>query len=575
MIEKILKGTSLSAGIAIGRPTFLNRNQFHTTRHLLDESAIEGEIDRYRSALFKSRRDVKRLQKQLEAEAVIEGVLILEAELEMLRDPLITVEIENRIRIRKQQASFVFQQAVVEFQKKIQAIEEPFFTDRLNDFQDLARRVLAYLHESTPCSIPKAGVNTIICASELTAMDAASAKACAVEGFITEIGGSASHAAIIAKAKKIPFVTGIDLKWIRHRGDQLLILDGAGGKIILSPSEKTIREYQQLQAQLISNRINMEKVIPWPAETKDGHSIRLMANIDGTCEMESVKEMGGEGIGLLRSEYLFLPTQSEPSEEEQFLVYKAVAEIMGDAPVTIRTFDLSGDKIGLQAVSKVMKTGKSKRLPERSFFIRPTLLRTQLKAILRASAHGNVNILFPMIATLQELKEGKKMVKEVAEELEIPLKVRVGCMIEVPSAALLADHFADECDFFSIGTNDLVQYALAIDRGVQGKNSRHDLLDPSVIRLIKLVSQEAKRANIPVCVCGEIAADPRFVPLLIGLGVKELSVAIPHLPVIKDVIRKMHFSEAACLTDQVMQLRSSEEILELLDREYLRIVSHH
>ena len=394
-------------------------------------------------------------------------------------------------------------------------------------------------------------------------MDVAGVQNNTVCGFVTEIGGSFSHAAIMAKAKNIPYVTGIDLKWIKQKRDSTLILDSISGKIIINPTAQTLLTYQQLKVQFNLNKQDIEKVVPWPSETFDGYAVKLLANLDGIDGVEVVSQMGGEGVGLLRSEYLFLTHKRAPTEEEQFHCYCKVLKIMEDKCVTIRTFDLSGDKWNLQAHTKTKRERISKQSV--SLFERPELLKTQIRAILRASLYGNLQILFPMLSTLSELREGKKLIRETAYELGINSTIRVGCMIEVPSVAFVADHFAGECDFLSLGTNDLVQYALARDRGVQRGNAACGLTDPSILRLIRWVTVEAERHGIPICMCGEMAADPRYTALLLGLGVHEFSVALPHLAIIKSYIRRTSIVDAVHMAEQALHLKSSEEVQQLLE----------
>jgi len=431
---------------------------------------------------------------------------------------------------------------------------------------------MAYLSEDTVVSLGNIPPNSIIFARELTASDTAEADS-AVQAFVTETGSSTSHAAIVAKAKGIPYVTNIDFDRLGHGfHEQTVIVDGRTGEIIVNPSDETLQKFESLRKQLDGHLSRLGEIGQLKSETYDGYHVRLSANIEVANELEMLHRHGGEGVGLFRSEYLFLANECFPTEEEQFLIYKDIVEKMRGLPIVIRTFDVGGDKclgddhpfegnpfLGCRAIRFLLK--------EKEIF------RTQLRAILRASAYGDVRLMFPMVSALPELIEAKKIVKEVRAELEIkkvPMSnhIKIGCMIEVPSAAIISDLLAKECDFLSIGTNDLVQYALAVDRGNLAMSNLYTPTHPSVMRLIRLIVSEANNQGIPVTVCGEVAADPRFTPLLLGLGVHELSVALRYLPIVKNAIRNTSIVEASRIAERAMQLTTAEEIQAMLDEEY-------
>ena len=570
--EIVLEGYPISRGIALGRPFFLNRHDFTIFEKDIPYTKTSREVERYRRALVSCRQEIKRLQKQLEIESVEEGIQILEVQLEMLQDPLLTSEIEEEIHKKGKNAEFVFQQFLIRSQLHFQAMENPFFSERFKDLQDLARRVFCYLNESGHLSLSHVPLNSVVCAPELTASDAAGSHLFCVSAFLTESGGMTSHAAIVAKAKGIPFISNIPLQKIRENGNQLIIVDGRTGKVILNPKEKTLKEYAILRDRLNLHLTSLKEVTKWPAETYDGYAVRLCANVDMTHEIESIHQYGGKGIGLFRSEYLFLPKNEIPSEEEQYQIYAEIIRQMKNLPVVIRTFDLGGDKT--PAACTLIKDGNAFVGSRRTRFLlkEKNLFKAQLRSILRASIVGNVSLLLPMIATLSELLEAKKMIQEAREELNLFHPLRLGCMIEVPSAALIIDHIAKECDFFSIGTNDLVQYALAIDRSDQVMSQFHEPNDPSIIRLIKLIIGEANKERVSVSVCGEIASDPRFTALLLGLGVQELSIAPRYLPVIKNAIRRTSIVDAVHLAEKAVAMSTSSEVLQLLVDYYYKSV---
>jgi phosphoenolpyruvate-protein phosphotransferase (PTS system enzyme I) len=570
--EIVVKGSPICRGIAIGKPFFLNRDDFTVFEMRIQPANMQREIDRYRHALSRSKQDIKRLLKQLEIESAEEGILILEAQLEMLKDPLLTEEIEKEIRKNKKNVEFVFQQALLKYQERFQALNDSFFADRFQDLQDLAHRIFCYLHESGNLSLSDVPPNSIVCALELTASDAASAHNFCVSAFLTETGGATTHAAIVARAKGIPYITNVSLQALKENAHHPMVVDGRSGKIILNPSQETLKEYEQLKARMQHQVKKLEQGTKWPAQTFDGYSIRLCANLDTAEEIDFIHELGGQGIGLFRSEYIFLPKNEIPSEEEQFQVYHRIVEQMKGLPIVIRTFDLGGDKTSLH------HSFSSERNPflgcraTRFLLKEQEIFKAQLRAIIRASVFGNVSILFPMISNLLELREAKKIVLEARKELDLFHPIRIGCMIEVPSAALIVDHFVKECDFLSIGTNDLVQYALAVDRSDQALTEFYEPTDPSVIRLIKLITLESDKAQIPVSVCGEIASDPRFTTLLLGLGIQELSVAPRYLPLIKNAVRRTSIVDAVHLAEKALCMTTAQEVLELLVHDYRKKV---
>lgn len=566
--EVILKGRPICRGIAIGKPFFLSRDDVAIYEMCIPAAHMHREIDRYRQAIARSKQDIKRLQKQLEIESAAEGILILEAQIEMLQDPLLTVEIENEVQKNQKNVEFVFQQALLKYREYFEACKDPFFTERFQDLQDLSRRILGYLHESGSLSLNDVPPNSIVCAPELTASDAAGAQTVCVSAFVTELGGPTTHAAIVAKAKGIPYVTNISLQKIQDNTPSLIIVDGRTGKVILNPTEKTLKDYEQLKARIQSQVKTLEQVTKWPAQTFDGYSIRLCANLDMTHEIDLIHELGGQGIGLFRSEYIFLPHHEIPAEEEQYQIYHRIVENMKGLPVVIRTFDIGGDKTALHHSFTTERNPFLGSRATRFLLKEQALFKAQLRAILRASVHGQVSILFPMISTLWELREAKRLVQEVRDELHLTHPVRIGCMIEVPSAAIVVDHIAKECDFLSIGTNDLVQYALAVDRSDQALSEFYEPTDPSVIRLIRLITHEANKAQIPVSVCGEMACDPRFTALLLGLGIQELSVAPRYLPLIKNAVRRTSIVDAVHLAEKALGMTTAQEILDLLVSDY-------
>lgn len=571
--EITLRGIPISHGIAIGKPYFFSLVEDIVQEKSVSSSLIETEIERYNEALSLSRQDVKRLQHQMQDEKVLEVVSILDTHLQIMNDPLLTTDVEKEIRKKKKNAEFILQKLVLLYQQKFQAMPDPFFRERGRDLLDIAKRVQGHLCKNQRASLADIPADSIVVARDLAVSEVAEAKIGSLAALVTEKGAETSHVAIVARAKGTPYIVNIDLSMIERFRDCLMIVDGRTGDIILNPAADVIESYQK-EIEILENRSRaLEKMIHLPSETVDGHNIRLSANLEMISELDNIHQFGDCGVGLFRSEYLFLSKREFPSEEEQFTLYKRIVEKMQGSPIVIRTFDVGGDKppmqqdlipevnpyLGLRAIRFLLK--------EKEIF------KKQLRAIIRASVYGDVSIMFPMVSGLPELLEAKAIVREVQEEFSrinntYIKPLRIGCMIEVPSAAIISDLLAKECDFLSIGTNDLVQYSLAADRTSQAVSAVYTPTHPGVIRLIKLIISQANQFGIPVAVCGEIAADPRFTPLLVGLGIHELSVASRYLPIIKHAIRSISFVEAVELAEKALSLSTPVEIQDLLTSEY-------
>lgn len=572
----LLVGTPISRGIAIGRPFFLTHHEDIVPEYSISTESIENEIARYRRAVLLGCEDIKCLQINLQAECVFDGAAILEAHLEILQDPMLTNNVEGQIRDCGKNADHIFESEIKKYQKKFDSMTDPFFKERFKDIQDISKRILGHLRSEShnTFNIPK---DSIVFASDLTTCDTAIAKNGHVLAFVTKHGGATSHAAIIAKAKGIPYVCSVDFESINLQNNGWVIVDGRTGEIIINPSNETLLKYEKLRNQLNCHFDNLTQKGSLEAETFDGYPVRLSANIERLGELELMHEYGACGVGLLRTESPFLAKESFPTEEEQYTLYSNFVTKMKGLPIAIRTFDLGGDKymrhqkkeqesnpfLGCRAIRYSLR--------EKEFF------KAQLRAILRVSAFGDISIMFPMISSLAELLEAKAILQEARQELldkgeRLAHRVPVGCMIEVPSAAITADLLAKECDFLSIGTNDLVQYTLAVDRNNHLLTDLYKPTSPSVLRLIRLIVSEANHHGVPVGVCGEVAADPRFTPLLLGLGVHELSVATRCLPIIKNAIRNLSIVSAAKLAEQALTLSTSSEIEDLINQEYRKNV---
>ncbi len=570
--ERRLKGTPVCRGIAIGKPFLFSISETLTPETGVPVSDVEAEIARYRRALENSRLDIERLRKQMEHEHVSEGSAILEAHLQILEDPVITTDIEKYIETGKN-AEIAFLKVISAFQQHFESMRDPFFRERFKDIQDVARRVIGHLRHTVRISLAEAPPGSIVFANELSASEAAEADPKNVSAFVTEVGGLATHAAIIAKAKGIPYIARVSFTGLTFTEETTVIVDGRTGEVIISPYADTLAIYAHVQRQLSLHVAKLEHTATALAETYDGLPICLCANVEAVEEIPLLHQYGAYGVGLLRSENVFFFKDTFPSENEQYFYYRAFVERMNGLPIVIRTFDIGGDKCFMGRIEGSDEPFFVGCRAIQFFLQEKTIFKKQLRAILRAATAGDVSVLFPMVSSLSELREAKALLQEARRELHkenipCPEKILVGCMIEVPSAAVIADLLANECDFLSIGTNDLVHYSLAADRFHQTTSSLMALCHPSLLRLIKMVVVESNLRGIPVSVCGEIASDPRFTPLLLGLGVHRLSVACRYIPLVKNAIRCISAVESVELARQALSLSTASEVQQLLEKSY-------
>lgn len=568
-LEEIrLTGLVISSGIAIGKPFFLKtvQNSFQDENVPINE--IEEEIKRFNSAVRSVSEDLIAIKNQFDQDGLSEGNAILEAQLQLLSDPLIITEVVKQVRSKKKKPEFILHKLILGYQQKFDEFEDTFFQERFKDVQDISRRILNYLLEESKSTLEELQPGSILFAKDLSPTETAEASQKGVKALVSEKGSVTAHASILARAKEIPYMTNIPLSAISNYPDSLIIVDGKSGELIINPSEETLIDYEKLIGQLELQRSLLGQVESHDVETYDGYRMKLLANIETKEEIEKIHEFGGEGVGLYRSENILVGRNTTPSEEEQFEIYRKLVEHMKGLPLTIRTFDIGRDKadvnirheptgnvfLGFRAVEKL---GHEKEI-----------FMTQLRAILRVSELGEVKILFPMVSSLSELLNAKQMIQEAARDLKINPNIAIGCMIEIPSAAIISDLLAKECDFLSIGTNDLTQYTLAVDRCDHTWSHLYEPAHPCVLRLIRHVVTEAGRHGVPVSICGEMAANPKFTPLLLGLGIHEISVAARYIPLIKNAIRFSNIIASCELAEKALSLSNAKEIQALLDETF-------
>lgn len=567
-----LHGSPVSEGIAIGEPYFLSSGKEEIPEFPIDLDQIEKEVARYRRALFLSREDLQELQRKLEGEGADEALSIIAAHIQMLDDPMITTNMEAKIRQMRRNTESVFHGVIEEYKKRFSAVRDSFFQQRLIDVIDLSLRILGHLRPQRKDAFEEAPPNAVVFAKEIT--PTATAAASRIAAFVTERGGGHSHAALIARSKGIPFVASIDLELLQSAQGKQVIVDGLTGDVIVNPRPETLIKYQELQQLLKKHYQLLEKEVHLPAETIEGKKITFFANIGSLSDLDLAARYHVDGIGLFRSEYLL--TQDPlflDSEEKQREAYVEAVQKMGGAPVVIRLFDLGGDKYPELIFGR--ERGFNPALGYRGirFLLRRKhILKTQLRALLYAAREANIQILVPFVSELKELRAVKGYAAEVAEELRakgekgiaIP---PIGSMIELPGAVFLGDALAEESAFLSIGTNDLIQYSLGIDRSNPEIDTALLQLHPSILQMIQRTLLAGRKAHKPVSLCGEMATHSTLLPLLIGLGVEEFSCAPRFIPILKQIVRNTSLEKAKNLAEEALRLHEPQEIQELLSRE--------
>ncbi|HSX12300.1 MAG TPA: phosphoenolpyruvate--protein phosphotransferase [Rhabdochlamydiaceae bacterium] len=569
--EFLLEGESVSEGIAIGIAFFWPLStEEEVPEFPITIGEVDTEISRYRRALFSSKEDLRLLQKNLETEEAPEAITLIDTHIQMLDDPLITTHVEDKIRVMLQNTESVFRSVIKDYEKQFfEQNTDSFFHERYVDVLDISKRILGHLGNRPELNfdIPSGAV---VFARELTPSHTAAATCSKSLGFVTHKGGGNSHSALIARAKGLPFVSNIMLPNVEEVQGKCVIVNGFTGQVIINPDETTLKAHRTLRKQYLTRDKKFKEENNLPPETEDGFSVHLFSNVGNVEELEEFP-YATSGIGLFRSEYLFLQNGSFfPSEEQQYLAYKQLVEKAKDFPIVIRVFDIGGDKnpeffVGQEKESNPVLGCRGIRflLKNKPFF------KTQLRALFRIALEGEIHILLPLISDLEEVKESKRLIKEVKQELTregiaFKKKIPLGCMIEVPSAVMICEEIAAQCDFLSLGTNDLVQYTLGVDRSNPAMNHLCYPAHPSVLRMIKMVVVAAERQQIPLAICGEMASNPLFTPLLLGLGLKEFSCALRYIPMIKRTIRKCNMVKVYALAERALQLHDSAEIAQLL-----------
>jgi phosphotransferase system enzyme I (PtsI) len=565
--ERIYRGIPVSAGVCRGKLLVLGRAQTGIPKRSISDDQLAGELTRLEHALVQTRHEILEVQRKVNASVGAEEGTIFDAHLLLLEDPVLIEETSRLVQQEKVNVEYAFHAVSEKYAAALAAIEDEYLRERGADMRDVAVRVLNNLqgHRHGP-DLHALREPCIIIGHDLTPSMTAQLDKAKVLGFATDVGSQTSHTAIMARSMKIPAVVGLkDASEVLEDGEYAL-LDGYNGVVIINPTDQTLFEYGQLIRRQVTLEEKLREVQGMPAVTLDGQRVILSANIEQASDAESVITYGADGVGLFRTEYLFLNRSKLPTEEEQYQAYHEVAARLKPHPVTIRTLDLGGDKFLTHLnVPHEMNPFLGWRairfcLQERDIF------RAQLRAILRASAEGNVKMMYPMISGLDEVLQANAFLDQCkaelrAENVAFDEKMEVGVMIEIPSAAVIANQLGKHAKFFSLGTNDLIQYTLAVDRLNEKIAHLYEPTHPAILRLIKTTVDAAHHNGIHAAVCGEMGGDPVMTPLLLGLGVDELSAAPPLLPSIKFLIRHLKLAEAKELAEFALNCDSSSEIL--------------
>jgi multiphosphoryl transfer protein len=555
----LLLGVACSPGLAVGQVFQVRRDMIEVTE---EGAGVETERGKLSAAIETAKGQLAALRAQLHAKADPAKAAIFAAHEELIEDPDL-LEIVDSAIAKGKSAEFGWKKAVTAHADRLAALRNPLLAQRANDLRDVGLRVLGIL-TGEETKAPDYPPNTILIAEDLTPSDTAALDRTRVMGFATTRGGATSHGAILARALGIPALAGVEPAALEVPNGTSVVLDGSKGTLRLNPPPEEITRIRDAQERAEKQRKEDLAHAHEPAVTLDGKRIEVVANIGGLKDATQVSALGGEGVGLLRSEFLFMERSTPPSEDEQFEAYKAIAQAIGkEHPLVIRTLDVGGDKpLAYLPIPKEDNPFLGER-GVRVALDRPEILRIQLRAILRASAFGRVSVMFPMISSLEEIRDAKAILAEESQRLGIA-PIPAGIMVEVPVTAVMAAQFANDADFFSIGTNDLTQYTLAMDRGHPKLAPHIDGLSPGVLHLINHTVRGGHAANRPVAVCGGIASDVHGVPILIGLGVDELSISLPAIPAIKGQIRKLRLDECRELAQKALAAESAAEVRALI-----------
>jgi phosphotransferase system enzyme I (PtsI) len=564
-INKFIQGIGASPGIIFGKAYLIERFKVRLPQKPIDSGQIEEEVKRFLNAVEDSRDQLTEIKEKILDPQVRQHSFILDVHLMILNDEMLLQDTVDTIRKKKVNAEWALDLTLEKLDTAFKAIEDEYLRERRSDLHYVSARIFRNLSGKKHDDISKIKGKVIVVAHDLSPADTLQMNLNHVAGFITDIGGKVSHTAILSRSLGIPAVVGLEVATSLINGGDPLIIDGETGEVVINPTEEVSQSFLERKRRIRSMDREVLKYASLPAETRDGVRIRLQANIEMVEEISSAKMHGAEGIGLYRTEILYLNRKDLPTEEEHFQTYRRLVENIYPATATIRTLDIGGDKF-LADYSKNNELNPALGLRAIRFSLKETdIFKTQLRGILRASAHGKLRILLPMISGVEEIRKAKAILGEVKKGLvkaKVPFdgKIEIGAMIEIPSASDIADILAREVNFFSIGTNDLIQYALAVDRINEHVSYLYEPLHPAVLRIIRWVVQSGHQAGIPVAICGEMAAEPAYAIVLLGLGLDEFSMNPLSIPKVKKLLRMSRFEETRLLVEQLFQFSTASEI---------------
>lgn len=563
-----LNGIAASNGIAIAKAYRLVEPDLTFEKKTIEDSS--AEVERFRQAMTKSKSELEAIRDRAKVDLGADKAAIFEAHLLVLSDPELNSPIEDRIQSEKVNAEFALKETADMFVMMFEQMDNEYMKERAADIRDVTKRVLAHLLGVQLVNPSMIAEEVIIVAEDLTPSDTAQLNREFVKGFTTNIGGRTSHSAIMARSMEIPAVVGTKTATEEINNGDLIIVDGLKGEVHINPTPELVAEYRKTHEAYEVQKAEWAKLVNEATVTADGTHVELAANIGTPGDLKGVIENGGEGVGLYRTEFLYMGREQLPSEEEQFEAYKAVLEGMAGKPVVVRTLDIGGDKeLPYLELPKEMNPFLGFRairlcLEEQGIF------RTQLRALLRASSFGNLKIMFPMIATLDEFREAKAILEDekqklVSEGQNVADKIELGIMVEIPSTAVLADQFAKEVDFFSIGTNDLIQYTMAADRMNQRVSYLYQPYSPSILRLVKMVIDAAHAEGKWAGMCGEMAGDETAIPVLIGLGLDEFSMSATSILKARSLIKTLTKSDMEKLAQEVLNMQTTSQVIDAVN----------
>lgn len=563
--ENKLHGIAAAPGLVVGKAYIYNKEKIEVQDNLITN--VDEAINNFNEALAKSKKELHKVFELAKVKIAEERAAIFEAQLMILDDPILIETIINRIKNEKRQPEFIVHNEINKYQELMLLSNESYMQERAHDINDIKERIIRNLQKKRLQS--KITNEVIVVSNNLTPADTILFSRCDVRGFVMNHGGLTSHAAIISRSLNIPAVLGTHNATEEIKEGDIIVVDGFYGYVIINPTEEQLKYFNNKIERLKKLQSDLNELVDLPAVTKDGREIKLLANVDVTGEIDLVVGNGAKGIGLYRTEQIIAELGEFPDENEQTKIYNNLASRIYPDILTIRAFDIGGDKINLLNIKESNPFLGLRGI--RFLLEHEHLFRIQIKAVLKASCNKNIQFMLPMITTITEISKSKKLIEDCKKELKkekIPFdnNIKIGIMIEVPSAALMAREFATEVDFLSIGTNDLIQYLLAVDRGNDLVSYLYQEFDPAVIRTINYISKEGKKGNVDISLCGEMAADTLAVPILVGMGLDSLSVSPSVIPYLKRIIRSLEYEKTKKLAAECLSLKTETEVADRIKK---------